>query len=271
MRELMSVKRFAKESPELYKVFKDYADNVFAVERNVKGKSFSAMSLDDKEKAINKMFAEEIARRSKVEVSAYDGDYAHYCENPIVKSFADSIFDRMIDMILPEALNTSVGLIAEIAYIDWGDTAKFDLDNNALYNVYKAGYRQKNGLFQQLEGQTVTVAPENRQVSLTFTLFEILTGRKSIAKEAMKAVRSIELEMVDEAWDAFTGAVNHANTPNELKVQNYTQATAVGLADKVTAWNGGKKAVFAGTPLSLSKIVPTDANYRYTLDDDMVR
>lgn len=271
MRELMSVKRFAKESPELYKVFKDYADNVFAVERNVKGKSFSAMSLDDKEKAINKMFAEEIARRSKVEVSAYDGDYAHYCENPIVKSFADSIFDRMIDMILPEALNTSVGLIAEIAYIDWGDTAKFDLDNNALYNVYKAGYRQKNGLFQQLEGQTVTVAPENRQVSLTFTLFEILTGRKSIAKEAMKAVRSIELEMVDEAWDAFTGAVSHANTPNELKVQNYTQATAVGLADKVTAWNGGKKAVFAGTPLSLSKIVPTDVNYRYTLDDDMVR
>ena len=36
MRELMSVKRFAEESPELYKVFKDYADNVFAVERNVK-------------------------------------------------------------------------------------------------------------------------------------------------------------------------------------------------------------------------------------------
>ena len=32
MRELMSVKRFAEESPELYKVFKDYADNVFAVE-----------------------------------------------------------------------------------------------------------------------------------------------------------------------------------------------------------------------------------------------
>ncbi len=271
MRELNSVKRFSEESPELYKAFKDYADNVFAVERNVKGKSFSAMSLDDKEKAINKMFAEEVARRSKVEVSAYDGDYAHYSENPIVKSFADSIFDRMIDMVLPEALNTSVGLIAEIAYVDWGDTAKFDLDNNALYNVYKAGYRQKNGLFQQLEGQTVTVAPENRQVSLIFTWFEILTGRKSVAKEVMKAVRSIELEMADEAWDAFTGAVNHATTPAALKVTNYTQETAVDLADKVTAWNNGKKAVFAGTPLALSKIVPADSNYRYTLDDDMVK
>ena len=52
---------------------------------------------------------------------------------------------------------------------------------------------------------------------------------------------------------------------------NYSQDSAVTLADTVTAYNGGRKAVFAGTPLALKNIVPANANYRYTLDDAMVK
>lgn len=271
MRELNSVKKFSEESPELYKAFKDYADNVLAVERNVQGKVFSSVSLDDKEKVINKLFAEEVAKRSKVSVADYEGDIAHYAQNPMVKSFADAIIDKMIDMVLPEMLNTSVGLIAEISYADWGDTAKFELENNALFNVSEAGYRQKNTLFQQLENQTVTLAPEPREVSVIATLFEILAGRKSIAKYVIKAVKSIEAEMANEAWDAFETACSATTVPTALKVTNYTQDTAITLAETVTAWNGGKKAVFAGTPLALKSIVPANANYRYTLDDAMVK
>lgn len=271
MRELNSVKKFAEESPELYKAFKDYADNVLAVERDVKGKVFSAVSLDDKEKVINKLFAEEVAKRAKVTPADYDGDYAHYAQNPMVKSFADAIVDKMIDMVLPEVLNTSVGLVAEIVYTDWGDTAKFDLENNALFNVAKAGYRQKNTVFQQLENQTVTLAPEPREVSVIATLFEILVGRKSIAKYVMKAVKSIEAEMANEVWDAFATACSAVSVPNALKVTNYTQDSAITLAEVVTAYNGNKKAVFAGTPLALKTILPQNANYRYTLDDAMVK
>lgn len=271
MRELNSVKKFAEESPELYKAFKDYADNVMAVERNIKGKSFSAVSLDDKEKVINKLFADEVSRRSKVTVEDYEGDMMHYSKDPRVKAFADAMVDHMIDMVIPDIMNSSVGLIADISYTDWGDVAEFELENNGLFNVSKAGYRQKNTLFQQLENQTVTLAPEPRQVSVICTLFEILTGRKSLAKYIMKAVKSMEAEMLDEVWDAFTTAVSAVATPSALKVSNYTQATAVELADKVSAWNGGRKAVFAGTPLALSNILPANAGFQYTLDDDMVK
>lgn len=271
MRELNSVKKFAEESPELYKAFKDYADNVLAVERNVQGKVFSAVSLDDKEKVINKLFADEVAKRAKITPDAYEGDMAHYAQNPLVKSFADAIMDKMIDMVLPEVLNTSVGLVAEIVYTDWGDTAKFDLENNALFNVAKAGYRQKNTVFQQLENQTVTLAPEPREVSVIATLFEILVGRKSIAKFVMKAVKSIEAEMANEVWDAFATACSATTVPTALKVTNYSQDSAITLAEIVTAYNGNKKAVFAGTPLALKTILPQNANYRYTLDDAMVK
>jgi hypothetical protein len=266
-----NLKKFSDESPELYKAFKDYADHVFSVERNIKGKQFSAISLDDKEKVINKLFADEVAKRSNVSLSSYDGDMMHYSVNPVVKAFADSIFDRMIDMILPQVLNTSIGLISEIVNVDWGDTAKFDLDNNALYNVSKAGYRQKNTTFQQLEGQTVTLAPQAHQVSTICTLFEVLTNRKSIAKETMKVAKSIEAEMANETWDAFSTACEATTVPTALKVTNYTQESAVTLADTITSYNNGSKAVFAGTPLALNNILPANANYRYMLDDNMVK
>lgn len=267
-----NIKKFESESPELFKLFKDYSDHVLSTERKtVVGKQFSAMSLDDKEKAINKAFADEVAKRSKIDLSSYDGDMMHYSMNPLVKSFADAIYDRMVDMVLPEVLNTSVGLIAEIVNVDWGDTAKFDLENNALYNVAKAGYRQKNAELQQLEGQTVTVAPEPYEVTTACTLFDILTGRKSIAKETMKAVMSMQVAITNASWDAFTTAVSASTVPSALKVTNYTQDTAITLAETVTAYNMGRKAVFAGTPLSLKNILPSNANYRYTLDDAMVK
>ena len=211
-----NIKKFSDESPELYKAFKDYADHVLATERNIKGKTFSQHSLDDKEKVINKLFADEVSKRAKVSVSEYDGDYMHYSLNPMVKSFADAIYDSMVDMILPDILNTSVGLIAEIANVDWGDVAKFDLENNTLYNVSKAGYRQKNAMFQQLENQTVTVAPEAHEVSTTCSLFEVFTNRKSIAKETMKAVKSVEAELANETWDAFATACSATTVPTAL-------------------------------------------------------
>lgn len=263
------VKKFSAESPELYKAFKDYADHRLS-EMGVQGKQFSAKSLDDKEKVINKLFADEVERRSKIEPSRYDGDMMHYAHDPLVKSFADAIYDKMIDMIIPDVLNSTVGLISEITNVDWGDVAKFTLKNGALYNVARAGYRQKNTLLQQLEDTDVTVAPEAHEVTTTATLFEMLTDRKSIANETFKAVLSMRAEIEAEAWDAFETAVNASTVPTALKVTNYSQDSAIKLADIVTAYNGGNKAKFVGTPTALRHIVPADGHYEYPLDDRFV-
>ena len=55
MIELNSVKLFAEENKELYTAFKDYRDQWLSENRGVKGKAFSAKSLDDKANAINNL------------------------------------------------------------------------------------------------------------------------------------------------------------------------------------------------------------------------
>lgn len=266
MRESIKVKAFAESSPELYTMFKDYFEHTQA-NKGIQGKVFSAKSISDKETAINKAFCAELEKR----VPRQGLDDAHYAQNAMVKSFADAIVDTLIDMILPETLLQSVGLIADIRFVEWGDSANFELENNALFNVSQAGYRQKNAIFQKLENTTATIAPIAHEVSVILSLFEVLTGRQSIAKYIMKATKSIESQMLYEAYTAFTTAVTAGSVPSALKITNYAEKDAISLAEKVTAWNQGKKAVYVGTPVALKSLLPSNSNYRYTLNDEFVK
>lgn len=266
MKESMKVKAFAESAPDLYILFKDYFNHT-QHNKGIQGKTFGATSIDEKEVAINKAFCAELEKK----VPRMGLDDTHYAVNPVVKSFADAMVDTMIDMILPETLLQSVGLIADIRFLDWGDSANFELENNALFNVAKADYRQKNAVFQRLENTNATLVPVAHQVSVISNLFNVLTGRDSIAKYVMKAVRSIESAMLAEAYTAFVTAVTAGATPSALKVANYAETSAITLAETVSAWNQGKKAVFVGTPVALKALLPSNSNYRYTLNDEFVK
>lgn len=264
MKMSKNVKLFAENSKELFTAFKDYSDHWLAENRGVKGKTFSAKSLDDKETVINKLFAEEIEKK----VERGDSDLAHYTSNPLVKYFADEIKDAMIDMIIPDVLNTSVGLVAEIRYLDLGDSAKFDVENSGLFTVAKAGYRNRNTLAQRLEDTTYTLVPENHEITVISNLYNVMAGRDSIAKYAVKVALSIEAEMLNEVYAAFESAVSAATVPSALKVTNFTEASAVQLAQRVEAYNHAP-AVFMGTELALANILPSSSQYRYFLSDDL--
>lgn len=265
MRELNSVKAFAEQSNELYTSFKDYRDHWLSVNRKVKGKAFADKSLDDKDKVITKLFADEVEKRSGV---AREGmDERHYANNPMVKFYAESIIDTMIDMIIPDVLNTSVGLIAEIQYLDWGDTGKFEIKNSGLFNVSKAGYRNRDTLMQRLDDQTVTLVPENHQVTTYVTMYDILAGRKTIGEYVMKVAVSIEAEMLNEIWSAFNTALSSTSLPSALAVTNYAEKSAISLAQKVQAYNRATP-IFVGTAVALKDLLPSNLNFRYFLDDD---
>lgn len=270
MKELKSAKNFAAESPELYKLFKDYSDHYLAVEKGYKGKKFLEMSLDEKEKGIDNAFKEELQRMSKTRIEDYNGDLQHFAVNPVVRSFAGYITDRTIDMVIPEVLNASVGLIAEISYVDWMETASFKLENGALFNVVEAGYDQQSSEAQELTNKTYTVNPSPHMITTRASLVDILTGRVSFAKYAMKAALAMQAKISNDAWDAFATAAAHSTIPASLDVVTYTDDDAIKLANQVSAWNMGMKSVFAGTEAALNHLLPTNANYRYMLDDAMV-
>ena len=250
--EFMTVKKFANESADLYKLFSAYAQN-------------PTKELED---AIGKCFAETVGAKAKVSVEDYDGDMMAYSNDPRVKAFADNLIAKMVDVALPDVINPSIGVVADMTNVDYGDVAKFTLENGALYSVAKAGIRQPQTEAQMLYDTEVTVAPENYEITLTFTLYDILCGRKNVAKEVMKATKSMEAEFANTIWSAVETAVNGLATP--LKVTNYSATTATQLAERVSAWNNAK-ASFVGTPVALGNILPSQSGFQYTIDSDLVK
>lgn len=269
MFETAAVKKFAENSLELYTAMNVYCEN-FLAERGVKGKKFAETSVSDMNKAINKMFAEEVAKGTKMTVEDFNGSYKRYANNTNVKEFADAIRSYLLDMILPEVLTTgSLRYIADFRFADLGDSLSFELENNALFTVTKAGYRLKHADLQKLYKTTVTLVPENHQLTVGTDLYEILTDREFIAEQVMKAAKSIELALLTDAFSAFETTMG--NLTGNLAVTNYSEKALIKLCETVAAYNYGMKPVIMGTPVALKSILPTNNNYRYLLEDDYVK
>lgn len=269
MFETAAVKKFAENSPELYTAMNVYCEN-FLAERGVKGKKFAETSVSDMNKAINKMFAEEVAKGTKMTVEDFNGSYKRYANNTNVKEFADAIRSYLLDMILPEVLTTgSLRYIADFRFADLGDSLSFELENNALFTVTKAGYRLKHADLQKLYKTTVTLVPENHQLTVGTDLYEILTDREFIAEQVMKAAKSIELALLTDAFSAFETTMG--NLTGNLAVINYSEKALIKLCETVAAYNYGMKPVIMGTPVALKSVLPTNNNYRYLLEDDYVK
>ena len=262
-------KMFSESYPELYDAMNIYNEHCMA-ERGIVGKQFAKTSKGDMEIAINKMFAEEIEKKSGMTVAQFDGSLARYANNTNVKEFANSIRDYMIDMILPDTLlNGILPYFADFRFAGLGESMTFNIENNALYYVSKAGYRKRSTSVQKLYGTTVTLVPENRMVTVGTDLFEILSNRQFIAKEVMKAVRSIETAMLFDAYTTFNTSMSALT--GSLAVTNYTEKGLISLCEKVGAYNQGRKPVILGTPVALKSVLPTNANYRYALESDYVK
>lgn len=269
MFETAAVKKFAENSPELYTAMNVYCEN-FLAERGVKGKKFAETSVSDMNKAINKMFAEEIAKGTKMTVEDFNGSYKRYANNTNVKEFADAIRSYLLDMTLPEVLTTgSLRYIADFRFADLGDSLSFELENNALFTVTKAGYRLKHADLQKLYKTTVTLVPENHQLTVGTDLYEILTDREFIAEQVMKAVKSVELALLTDAFSAFETSMG--NLTGNLAVTNYSEKALIKLCETVAAYNYGMKPVIMGTPVALKSVLPSNNNYRYLLEDDYVK
>ena len=267
--EFMNVKKFSECSKDLYDAMKAYSLNYNNERKGIK--AFSEHSKEEMQKLINKAFAMEVAKQSGVALPVDMSDKTEirrFANHPTVKYFANQIQDVMIDMILPETLLTgSLKYIADMKFADLGDSITYDIKSNSLFTVSKAGYRQRTTNQQKTFRTTVTMTGENHEITVGTTLFEILTNQAYVAEEVMKVARSIETKMLFEAYDAFVSAVG----ASPLTVSNYSEKSLINMCEKVTAYNQGRKAVILGTPVALKAVLPTNANYRYLLDDEYVR
>lgn len=265
-----NVMQFAAGNMDLFAKFADYWKHYQATqEKNTKVEYDTTVTFAEKEDKLNAALKKEIIRRSGVSY-ANETNIDEWFSHPLVAHETFAIVGALVDMILPESIIETIGLYTDVRVGGWGDSFAFDIEPRDLFVVSKAGKGQKiSEIHKQFKGQ-VTIVPEFRQLTVGVSMYRVLSGQESLAAFVAKVVRSIETRMTLDAYNAFaTATAALASTANTgLQVAGYTQAGLVSLAQRVQAWNQGAKPLFVGTQLALVNVLPDDANYRYTLNDE---
>lgn len=264
----------------MYKMFADYwnhyqAMNGKAVDYQkttvVDGKEVE-LSFSEKEDRLNKALIKEIVRKAGIsDISQFPLE--QWAGHPTLRWASFAVVSALIDMILPQSLIQTIGLYSSIKAIGWGDSAAFDIKPRDLFVVSKAGRGMRQAELQKQFNGQVTILPEPRQISVSVSLYRVLSGKESLSDFVAKALASLETQMTYDVYAAFATAMGAiSNTASTgLRVAGYSQAEFVRLSQTVRAWNGGATPLAIGTQAALANILPADANYRYDLSSEYVK
>ncbi len=242
------------------------------------GRKFSCVTttpLETMEAALNESILKEIGKFSFLpNFNLTDFPLQTWARHPNFEFAAFAIIANVVEAILPIALVDSIGAYTDIRTIGYGDTAAFNIEPRDLFLVSQAGRGMRQGeIKRQFPGQ-VTLNPVQHEMTVGVSLYRVLAGEESLARFAMKAVASLEDQMAREAYSTFATAMDALpSTPGngQLKATGWSQDTFVNFAQKVTAWNGGNKAVLMGTQRALAQVLPDNANFRFDLESDYVK
>jgi len=267
-----------EEDQKVYLMFKDYFNHYRSLEGKT-GLDFQKtneegveITFAEKEDKMNAALRREVIRHAGIgNLDSFP--LSTWASNPSVKWATFAVIGALVDMVLPDVIIDSVGLYTDVHSIGFGDSASFDIEPRDLFVISKAGRAQRTAeMRKQFKGQ-VTIIPENRQLSVQVSLYKVLAGKESLAAFVMKAIRSLEAELTRDVYTVFNTAMEALDNAgaDALRIAGYTQADLVALCQKVSAFNGGRKAIVCGTQAALANVLPADSNYRYTFDSDYVK
>lgn len=267
---------FAENRKDIEAKFRDYMSHYFSEVEGREGYTYDkTVSFSEKEHKMDEAWKAEVCKLSGMNFSENSNiSMEMFSQNPMVRWASFAVVNSLIDMIIPDVIIKDTGIYTDVRTGGYGDTFRFDVEPNDLFYVSKAGRDQRTVEFQKQFTSTVTINPENREITVAANLYKMLCGQESLARFVTKAVLSMEVAINRDIYTGFDKALSALpTTPTDgtLHLSGWDEHEAVRIAQTVSAFNNGAKAIFMGTQLALRNIMPKDANYRYFLDSEYVR
>lgn len=268
----LSIVKFAENNEDTLKFVeraRDYYCHFMSeVTKKEIGPFDNTVSLSAKEDKINKDFLGEVQRFAGISIPE-NLEAAHVASNPMLMWAAFAVTDMVIQAVLPDTIVKSIGLYTDIRNIGWGDSVQFEIKPRALMTISTGGHGQRTTFRQKEFSANKTLLPINHNITVYASLYKVLCGKESLAEYVRKAILSMDTAMTKDAYNAFHAGLTAADYPSALTVTGYTQESLLHLAQVVTAYNQGDKAVIVGTSVAISKILPNAANgYRIVTNSE---
>lgn len=197
-------------------------------------------------------------------------------KNPSVNSNRD--FRENFDAVIAQVINATLPMtmssrfadtFMEIHHIGWGDTARFIIDSNELYQVNELAEGIHRGALQPIYNNEVVVNPQPVEIAVSIDWYLLASRKFDIGVWAAKIARSFENYVLAKSIAALIGATDGLGAgyvANGVDVNNYGT-----LAQRVSAANGGSAVYALGTSVALSKLVPSTVGLQYGLGVEITK
>jgi len=244
----------AETEKTLIPAWKDYVNNYRAVNFSAKKSYDASKTLDEKELLVNAAIDKEIGHILSLDCSFIDKEA--YATNPTYQWATFAVVNKLVDMIIPDVVTEDFLNVANTQTIGYGDSAVFDIKSGDLFTVTKNGNSRRHVEAQrQFTGQKALV-PTNHTITTEVDLYRVLAGKESLAEYAMKVALSIESEIAIDIMACVKNSFDTLTT--NFKENAFSEPAFKKLATRVSAANGGAKAVALGTELGLGTVMPTN-------------
>lgn len=240
---------------DLIPAWKDYVNHYRKENFSTKKVVNTTKTLAEKEALVNKAAFAEIKKHANIADTDFLGK-VQMSTNPMYRWAFFAVVNKLVDTVIPDVVAEDFYSFADVSTIGKGDSGKFNLKSNDLFSVQVAGNSRRHVYAQRQFTGEVTLTPVNHAITTQVDLYRVLVGEESLAEYATKVILSIEAEIaLDIAYcmqDSFD-----TRTAN-FKTTGFAPEAFVTLATRVSAANGGKKAIAVGTELSLMNVMPQD-------------
>ena len=260
---------FSQETKrDLIPAWKDYVTH-YRKEHFSTNKSFNtSKSLEQKEILVDKIACAEIDKLSGMNNSTLVSK-EQKVNSPMYSWAFFAVVNTLVDTVLPEVIAEDFNGIANVQVVGKGNSATYQLKSNDLFEVSTNGQSRRHVNAQRQFTGTKSLVPVQRTITTMVDLYRVMAGEESLASYAMKVIMSIESELSLDVAFCMQESFN-ALTAN-FKEAGFTQQTFKEISTRVTAANGGRKAVALGTEIGLSNILPENDYLKMGLGPDYVK
>lgn len=175
-----------------------------------------------------------------------------------------SVMESVIDSLSTRSEVEDIMTFIELRNLALGDSDLIDIKNPNAYVFSKAANGKKHTYTQRRFGEDVTLTPFPRQISISYNLKDIVTGRVNIGREMANMVRGMRTAWLKDVSDIVFSTTINPISNKIISTGNYTEATFRTFEQKVSAYNGSVNTVVYGTKTSLGNLLPADV-LRYQL------
>lgn len=189
-------------------------------------------------------------------------------KNTAIRDKFDGVIAEIINTVIPTTTSRRFGEeFMEIHQIGWGDTARFLISSNDLFQVNEIAEGIRRATLQPIFNNEVTVNCGPIEIATSIDWYQVAAGNFDWGNFGFRAGRSFEGYIMLKAIAAFLSSAPTTGSPYAVAGINNKQWTT--LAERVSSANGGADVYALGTLAALGQVYPSVAGLQYGLGEEI--